>query len=84
LFLEHVIHFVTVNKQAIKYSLEQQEIASGGQKEGGGVMSPERFNVTKFIAAMIMKEDEVLRLRVPDCERYIKPMAKEMRKLLND
>ena len=48
------------------------------------MLTGERFNFTKFLAALIMKESETLQLSVQDCHRYIMPVAKQMRKLLND
>jgi hypothetical protein len=48
------------------------------------VLNSERFNFTKFLAALIMKESESLQLTIEDSNRYVMPLAKQMKKLLND
>ena len=47
-------------------------------------MTAERFNLTKFIAAMLMREGDTLKLTVEDTDRYIKPIAKQIRKVFDD
>ena len=87
LLVEHVMQFIDFNKQAIRYNLDQQQLNHGGQGESipATMFNSQRFNFTKFIASLIMKEKETtLRLGMHDSERYIRPLANFLRKLMND
>lgn len=60
LLLEHVMQFIDFNKQAIRYSLDQQQLASNANTNGGegAMFNSSRFNFTKFLASLIMKDQQ--------------------------